>query len=765
MKLVGQYPMYPLSPHLGDLDEYSISWLAYHLYQSGHCDMLRALLLFPQYVQTKLLRKGPDVLLQDYEYVSESDEFSLIAKAIRMSAHVLADDPKQLPGHLIGRLAGDCSERINQFIQAVAENTSGSWIEPLDRILIAPGALSRTFWAPFETFLVCIACNGTVSAATRHGGFKVWDIESGEMRVRIDDGTTPCALAVVGEGTIGVSADPDGVIKLWDLSSGQLIREMLSTALRHRRNGGSKSKEGSSGYITPYLSLTPDGKSALIVYNDPPHPHQIEFWDLQEGSCQLSLASSLKDDAIGAFRSDCPWLLPVSGKTHDAHRRETKTLNSPYVVIGNHLFVSGTTFARDQSLAATCDSDGTIRIWYPASLGARQVFKTNEPERHEIVLTPDGSMLLAGDSKGRIYAWDTKTGDLRARIDAHGAEITGLSVSPDGRSAASCGKDNKIRIWDIDGIIREFSAKQLASSVRKDLANSDRFTPFKFSSDGRVLFGLTKDNTVQARDLGTAVVLGELGGPIEGCWPLPHGDQLLVLVSSQSGYQCRLVEVKEGNVLDSVDLEERSRPVVSLSRDGRFAALGTEAGSIMLWDLNTGNFRRLFRGSGGKPIPGRTERVNYPVQSIAVTQNGRFVVSGKTDGSVEVWDGYNGALIRTFTRSRGAVADIVITSDTRRIISAHYVSSVYVWDVAAGSAICELKTTGLVSQLVLSQDSRFLLGAGGHSFTIWDLGVYEVNASLTLDDFIVDAVGQCDRDKFAFILRGNVHFFRWRNAP
>jgi WD40 repeat protein len=190
--------------------------------------------------------------------------------------------------------------------------------------------------------LVSIASNGSLSAATRDGGFKVWDIESGEMRVAIDGGTTPCAIAVVGDGTIGVAADSDGVIKLWDLSSGQLIREMLSNDLQHRRNGASKSTEASRGYFTPYLSLTPDGKCAVIVNSDPPHPRRIEFWDLEKGSCQPS--DNTPTEAIDAFRDDCRWLLPVLAKTHDAQLHDAKTLSGPYVVIGNRVFVSVTTF-------------------------------------------------------------------------------------------------------------------------------------------------------------------------------------------------------------------------------------------------------------------------------------------------------------------------------------------------------------------------------------------------------------------------------------
>jgi WD40 repeat protein len=760
MKIVAEYPSREQSGHL---DDYTLAWLGYHLYQSGQGDTLRALLLFPQYVQTKLSRKGPDVLLQDYDYFPEHDDLSVIAKAIRMSAHVLVDDPKQLTGHLIGRLVGRCSDAVNGFIQALAANTSGSWLEPLDAVLLAPGALSRTFWAPSETFCVYIASNGTVSAANRDGDFRVWDSHTGVSRVTIDDRDhRSCAIAIARDGTIGVAADPDGLTKIWDLVSGSLIRELRSNSLTHKRESDSTSSEVSHAHTIPCLSLAPDGKFAVILYRDIPSG-PMELWDLERGICQRSAAAPAHK--IYAVSNDCRRLLSTRDKSGDLCVWNTKTTNEPYVLRGNDAFVPTATVTPDGRLAATCSHDGTVRIWDLDSRQVRQVLTANEPKLREIAITPDGAIVLAGDSGGCIHIWDVETGELRARIDAHQAEITGLSVSIDGRRAASCGKDNKIRVWNLDTAMSDFSTRSVDSPNANDESETSRFRPAKFTSNGRAAIGSSQGIPLEARDPRTGRVLGGLATPAKRFWPVPHEKQLLVLISDQSG-QYQLVDINGGDVLDLIDLGRGNDAVVSLSPDGRFAALGTTEGSVMVWDLNTGSFRTLFRGPGATPVAGRTERVYYhAVHSTSITNNGRLVASGRSDGLVQLWDGHTGALLRTFADSKGAVEDILITPDMRRIVSAHAVSSVYLWDIATGSAICKFETAGPMFHIILSRDSRFLLGAGGHNFTIWDLNSSEVNASLTLDDFTIDAVAQCDRDQFIFALRGRFHYLRWRSVP
>jgi WD40 repeat protein len=99
----------------GDLhalpDEYAWRNLAYHLIEGGQTDRLYALLTDYRWLQAKLDATDSDALESDCAaYLTAvtdgetAQTIQLIQSALRMSAHVLAQDKTQLPYQLTGRL-------------------------------------------------------------------------------------------------------------------------------------------------------------------------------------------------------------------------------------------------------------------------------------------------------------------------------------------------------------------------------------------------------------------------------------------------------------------------------------------------------------------------------------------------------------------------------------------------------------------------------------------------------------------------------------
>lgn len=65
-------------------------------------------------------------------------------------------------------------------------------------------------------------------------------------------------------------------------------------------------------------------------------------------------------------------------------------------------------------------------------------------------VSPDGKVLLVGDSAGVIHALNIDDGERRGHFkDGHRGSITSLAVSPDGRSFASGSADTSIVVWNL----------------------------------------------------------------------------------------------------------------------------------------------------------------------------------------------------------------------------------------------------------------------------------------------------------------------------
>ena len=67
----------------------------------------RKVLLDFNWLQGKLAATDPNALIADYDYLPEDKDLQPVQSAFRLSAHVLARDPRQLAGQLIGRLLGN----------------------------------------------------------------------------------------------------------------------------------------------------------------------------------------------------------------------------------------------------------------------------------------------------------------------------------------------------------------------------------------------------------------------------------------------------------------------------------------------------------------------------------------------------------------------------------------------------------------------------------------------------------------------------------
>ena len=121
-------------------------------------------------------------LLADYDTLPSDPALRLVAGTLRLSAHILADDPGQLPSQLTGRLASQRDPQLRDLLQRTRRWTATPWLRPLTASLTPPGGpLLRTL--------------------TGHHG-----------RVR--------AVAVSADGRRAVSGGDDGTVRVWDLDTG-----------------------------------------------------------------------------------------------------------------------------------------------------------------------------------------------------------------------------------------------------------------------------------------------------------------------------------------------------------------------------------------------------------------------------------------------------------------------------------------------------------------------------------------------------------------
>lgn len=148
---------------------------------------------------------------------------------------------------------------------------------------------------------------------------------------------------------------------------------------------------------------------------------------------------------------------------------------------------------------------------------------------------------------------------------------------------------------------------------------------------------------------------------------------------------------------------------VAVSGDGRRIVTGGQDGTVRTWDAATGQPERTLAGH------------NRAVLGVALSADGQHIVSGSHDCSVKVWNALTGQLERTLSGHGGAVLGVAISRDGRRVVSGGTDWTVRVWNTATGQEERSFSgQTAAVLSVALSGDGRRVAWANGWSVKIGD---------------------------------------------
>jgi len=157
---------------------------------------------------------------------------------------------------------------------------------------------------------------------------------------------------------------------------------------------------------------------------------------------------------------------------------------------------------------------------------------------------------------------------------------------------------------------------------------------------------------------------------------------------------------------------------VAVTADGRRVVSGSNDNSIRVWETETGKCLATLKGHSGS------------VYGVAVTADGRRVVSGSWDNTVRVWETETGECLAVLEGHAGFVKDVAVTADGRRVVSGSNDNSIRVWETETGKCLATLEGhTNTVSGMAITVDGRRVVsGSDDRTVRVWELPPYEEKA-------------------------------------
>jgi WD40 repeat protein len=277
---------------------------------------------------------------------------------------------------------------------------------------------------------------------------------------------------------------------------------------------------------------------------------------------------------------------------------------------------------------ASGGADGVIRLW---NISTGELFGEMPGHAGPVLcldFSPDNRQVASGGFDGSLRIWDVATLKERERLkgtDGHEDRVVCVSFSHAGMRLAAFSWDQSLRVWDLS------TNEKPSMLYRKDMnegfvTGGCCFTP----DDTQVVLGC--DGVLATWDLakaGGGKILASLGERIYAFKFSRDGKIVAVAGGELRGKQGGFLQVLTAAGEKVMDLR-LAAPVLSvaLTLNAKFVVTGgLGSPDIRMWSIPDGKERAVFRGHGGDLI-----------NSIAVTPDGKTLVSGGSDGVARIWE-------------------------------------------------------------------------------------------------------------------------------
>lgn len=250
-------------------------------------------------------------------------------------------------------------------------------------------------------------------------------------------------LAISPDGTQIATGDNNGVLRVWDIASGEIVVEL------------EREQPNTDGAIFS-IDYSPDGVLIAAAHGS----GAVYVWDVTTLRESATLRAALDAGSSPIFSTD---------------------------------------FSADGTWLSAAAPSAPLPLWSVAGVESGRPNVTDvSASASSIAFSPDSRYLAIINNGGELGLWDVDAEQMRSlRNIGFGMEGYAVAFSPDSQTLAASGRDGILRVWSVEGFIEG----EEPSIVLEE--HTDSVTSIDFSSNGVFAASGSWDHTLRLWDVET----------------------------------------------------------------------------------------------------------------------------------------------------------------------------------------------------------------------------------------------------------------------
>jgi WD40 repeat protein/serine/threonine protein kinase len=569
-----------------------------------------------------------------------------------------------------------------------------------------------------------------------NGAATIWDLESGQQIKQLDhDGLYIYSVDWSADGNwiaTGSNDAVNGYVQVWNAKTGERVNQQF----------GDNTDEATShtdAVLSVHFSKGSTGGQKLLTAS---YDETARLWNVATGQQDQRFLGHNGWVWDAQFSPDEKKIVTVSQDgsaiVWDA---ETGEPGSPFN--GHHGPVYSAAFSSDGASVVTGGYDKRVLVWRPSDvrpydfsrIESGKVIpppKFRSLDGHEgpvrtVAFSQDGSRIISGSQDNTIRLWDSEGGQLLKSFRGHDGAVRTVAFAESDQVILSGSHDNSIRKWNISEYeeIRVLQGQVLEGHV-------DAILSAGFSPDGERIVTASRDRTARTWEAVTGQPLKVFA---EGHSFLatsaaffPGGKRLATGAVDNT---VRIWDADSGTQF--VRLEHTGRAAaLTISNDGKRVITGGDDYSANVWNADTGDL--VFSLKKSETSKGH----NNEVTAVAISEDGQRLLTGDSSGRVFIWDlKTQTVLLELKGHSRSRITDAAFLPGTSRVLTACADRTVAQWDLSIGKEISSLilkHPDSVVAMSLRPNTHQVLTACGDGSVRLWDADTAKVLSELDRGD-------------------------------